>query len=182
MFQVVMSEFVNALLTMCVHAYVFVCVCEKESECVCVFPKFVVSAKVTVTCVSVNLKCQCAPPVKCVFMYICVCLPMSAWHLKSPCTYAKVLIGALVGGLEIGLFYFFNRVCGCESVCLYIMCVCVFVHVKIRREQSPAELWVPPDVTLLSSGADPEAEVGRLAVGGWDVDWVEVCELALGIH
>lgn len=95
--------------------------------------------------------------------FVCVC-PCQSDILKSLCTHAQVLIWAFVCGFEMCLSWCVCKLCTSVRA---VVCVCVAAKVYAcacvlrSREQSTAGLSVPPDVTLLSSGADPAAEVGR---------------------
>lgn len=94
---------------------------------------------------------------------------MSEQHLKTRRTSAQVSTWPPVC---VFFFFFFGR----PSSCVWALCACVNIRALCgyvcsckgvclcmlgSGEQSMAGLSVPPDVTLLSSGADPAAEVGR---------------------
>lgn len=85
-------------------------------------------------------------------------------HIHGCVCLVHVSVTSLYSYLQVSecLFVCGETVCLslCEprtSVCLCNVCVCVLRS----GEQSRPGLSVPPDVTLLSAGTDPAAEVGR---------------------
>lgn len=106
-------------------------------------------------------ECQHVPQVRCACTTVCGCVSMSAWHLKE---FIHICPGVNLG-ICLQLWHLFVLVCMshvhlCMCVC---MCMAVILCLCMLRSwgQSRPGLSVPPDITLLSSGTDPAAEVGR---------------------
>lgn len=88
---------------------------------------------------------------------VCVCVHTSACVHVSVTLYTHMpqLSSKHLSGLEICLSRpAHTPLLGCVHVCV---CACS----DLQNKAGPG-LCVPPDVTLLSSGTDPAAEVGRL--------------------
>lgn len=120
----------------CMSYFVVCCVCQGDRGFVSVhYPNVSVFYKLVAyeqSCL--YAQCPGGYLATCVLLLRCVC--HSLWGLLRVCAH--------LGDCEC--------VHSCKGVCL---------HMLRSWEQSVAGLSVPPDITLLSFGADPAAEVGR---------------------